>query len=153
MELSRRPECVAGYQDVRRGKVYALRQSTSVVPTSHLETMPKGHLETSTLPSESVGYERYDQEGYDDDVFRILALLWRRRYFVAAFCAVGVVAAALVAFFMANWYTSEVVVQARLPRQDPQRQSDVYLDAASVTQTEVNLIGSREIAEGVVKRL
>jgi Mrp family chromosome partitioning ATPase len=115
--------------------------------------MPTNHLETSTLPSEPVGYERYDQEGYNDDVFRILVLLWRGRYFVAAFCAVGVVLAGFAAMFMANWYTSEVVVQARLPRQDPQRQSDVYLDAASVLLTEVNAIRSREIAEGVAARL
>ena len=106
-------------------KVYTLGQSTSVIPTSHLETMPTSHLETSTLPSEPIGYERYDEEGYDDDVFRILALLWRRRYFVAAFCAVGVVVAGLVAISIPNWYTSEVVIQARLPRQDPQLQSDV----------------------------
>jgi capsular polysaccharide biosynthesis protein len=115
--------------------------------------MSKGYLETSTLPREPVGYERYDQEGYNDDVFRILVLLWRRRYFVAAFCAAGVVAASLLAFFMASWYTSEVVIQARLPPQDPQRQSDVYLDSASVIQTEVSAIRSREIAEGVVARL
>ena len=113
--------------------------------------MPTNHLETSTLPIEPIGYERYDEEAFD--VLRILALLWRRRYFVAAFCAVGVVVAGLVAISMDNRYTAEVVVQARFPRQDPQHQSGVSLDAASVIQTEINLIRSREIAEGVVARL
>ena len=99
--------------------------------------MSTSHLETSTLPSEPIGYERYDEERHDDDGFRILALLWRRRYFVAAFCAVGVLVAGLVAISNPSWYTSEVVVQARLPRQDPQLQSEVSLDAGSVIQTEV----------------
>ena len=72
---------------------------------------------------------------------------------MAAFCAVGVVVAGLVAISIPNWYTSEVVLQARLPRQDPQLQSEAYLDAASVIQTEVDLVRSREIAEGVVTHL
>jgi Mrp family chromosome partitioning ATPase len=125
------------------------------VPTDHLETsiVPTDQLETSTLPSEPVGYERYDGGGNDDHLLHILSLLWRRRYFVAAFCAVGVVVAGLVAIFMPSWYTSEVVVQARLPRQDPQLQSNISLDAASVIQTEVSLLRSRETAERVVGRL
>ena len=122
-------------------------------PMSESTVVPTSHPEISTLPSEPIGYERYDEEGYDDDLFRILALLWRRRYFLAAFCAVGVVVAGLVAISIPSWYTSEVVLQARLPRQDPQLQSEVLLDAASVIQTEVDLVRSREIAEGVVARL
>ena len=66
---------------------------------------------------------------------------------------VGAVVASLVAISMANGYTAEAVVQARFPRQDPQYQTDVSLDAASVIQTEIGLIRSREIAEGVVARL
>ena len=72
---------------------------------------------------------------------------------MAAFCAVGVLVAGLVAISTANRYTSEVVIQARFRRQDPQLQSEAYLDAASVIQTEINLIRSREIAEDVVTRL
>jgi Mrp family chromosome partitioning ATPase len=141
---------VWGYQNVRR---VTLGHQRGAITNEPLKTMPTSYLETSTLPSESIGYERYAVDGYDEDGFRILTLLWRRRYFVAAFCAVGVVAAGLIAISMASWYTSEVVVQARFPRQDPQLRSDVDLDAASVIQTEVNLIRSREIAEAVVARL
>jgi uncharacterized protein involved in exopolysaccharide biosynthesis len=126
--------------------------------------MPTSHPESSTLPSEPIGYERYDKEGYDDDFFRVLATrvlapLWRRRYFVAAFCAVGVLVAGLVAIFMANQYTSEVVLQARLTQEDPrdrQLLSDIFVDAVStlrVVQTEVDLIRSGDIAERVVTRL
>ena len=110
--------------------------------------MPTNHLETSTLPIEPLGYERHDEEAFD--VLRVLAQLWRWRYFVAAFCAVGAVVAGLVAISMDNRYTAEVVVQAKFPRQDP---SGVFLLAASVIQTDVSLIRSREIAEGVVARL
>ena len=121
--------------------------------------MPKNHPESSTLSSEPIGYERYDNEGYDGDFSRILVLVWRRRYFVAAFCAVGVLVAGLIAMFMANQYTSEVVLQARLTQQDPrdpQLLSDIFPDAttfASVVHTEVNLIRSGDIAERVVTRL
>jgi len=126
--------------------------------------MPTSHPESSTLPSEPIGYERYDKEGYDDDFFRVLATrvlapLWRRRYFVAAFCAVGVLIAGLVAIFKANQYTSEVVLQARFTQEDPrdpQLLSEIFLDAAStlsVVQTEVSLIRSGDIAERVVTRL
>ena len=44
--------------------------------------MPTGHLE-ATLPDESAGQEQYNELGF------ILELLWRRKYLVAAFCAVG----------------------------------------------------------------
>src|SRR5262245_25985090 len=115
--------------------------------------VPMSHPETSTLPSEPIGYERSDKEGYADDLIRTLSLLWRRRYFLAAFCAVGVGVAGLVAISIPNWYTSEVVLQARLPRQDPQHQSEAVLDAASVVQTEASLIRSREVAEGAATRL
>ena len=98
-----------------------------------------------------MGYERYYEEVFD--VFRILALLWRRKYFVAAFCAVGAVVAGFVALSLDDRYTAEVVVQERFPRQDPQHQSGILFDAASIIQTEVSLIRSREIAEGVAVRL
>ena len=122
-------------------------------PMSESTVVPTSHPETSTLPSEPIGYERYDEEGYADDLFRILSLLWRRRYFLAAFCAVGVVVAGLVAISIPSWYTSEVVLQARLPREDPQHRSEAVLDAASVVQTEANFVSSREIAESVVAHL
>ena len=126
--------------------------------------MPTSHPESSTLPSEPIGYERYDKEGFDDDFFRVLATrvlapLWRRKYFVAAFCAVGVLVAGLVAISKANQYTSEVVLQARLTQVDPrdtQLLSDIFVDAQSTLreiQTEVYLIRSGEIAERVVARL
>ena len=99
----------------------------------------------------TMGYERYDEEGYD--VARILELVWRRRWLVAAFCAVGVVVGVLVAMAMPNQYTSEVVAQARLPQQDPQLRSEVFLDAATVIQTQLSLIHSREIALRVVTSL
>ena len=121
--------------------------------------MPTSHPESSTLPSEPIGYERYDKEGYDGDLFPILAPLWRRRYFVAAFCAVGVLVAGLVAISKANQYTSEVVLQARLTQVDPREPrllSDIFVDAAVTQreiQTEVYLIRSGDIAERVVTRL
>jgi Mrp family chromosome partitioning ATPase len=104
-----------------------------------------------------MGYEQYNEDRLP---ILPIGLLWRRKYFVATFCAIGVLVASVVAVSIANRYTSEVVVQARIPRQDPplqsnvpQLQSGVSLDAASVIQTEVGLIRSREIAEGVVARL
>src|SRR5262245_51371241 len=124
--------------------------------------MPTSHPESSTLPSELIGCEQYDKEGYDDDFFRVLATrvlapLWRGRYFVAAFCAVGVLVAGLVAIFKPNQYTSEVVLQARLTQEDNrQLLSDIFVDATSTlraVQTEVNLIHSADIAERVATRL
>src|SRR5215831_4324426 len=106
------------------------------MPMSESTVVPTSHPETSTLPSEPLGYERYNEDGYDDDLFRILSLLWRRRYFLAAFCAVGVVVAGLVAISIPSWYTSEVVLQARLPRQDSKLPSEAYLEAVSVVKTE-----------------
>ena len=78
---------------------------------------------------------------------------------MAAFCAVGVLVAGLVAISKANQYTSEVVLQARLTQVDPrdtQLLSDIFVDAQSTLreiQTEVYLIRSGEIAERVVARL
>ena len=126
--------------------------------------MPTSHPESSTLPSEPIGYERYDKEGFDDDFFRVLATrvlapLWRRRYFLAAFCAVGVLVGGLVAISKANQYTSEVVLQTRLTQVDPrepQLSSDLFVDAATTQreiQTEVYLIRSGDITERVVTRL
>src|SRR5262245_49068808 len=126
------------------GEAGQMSEST-VVPTSDPEI--------SALRSEPIGYERYDEVRYDDDLFRILSLLWRRRYFLAAFCAVGIVVAGLVAISIPSWYTSEVVLQARLPRQDSKLQSEAYLDSASVVRTEADLVRSREIAESVVAHL
>src|SRR5262249_36448786 len=123
------------------------------MPMSESTVVPTSHPETSTLPSEPIGYERYNEDGYDDDLSRILSLLWRRRYFLAAFCAVGVVVAGVVAISIPSWYKSEVVLEPRLPRPDPQRQSEAHFDAVSVVQTEANLVGSREIAESVVAHL
>ena len=48
---------------------------------------------------------------------------------VAAFCAVGVAVAGVVAIAIPSRYTSEVVVQAKFPRQDLARRSEVYVDA------------------------
>ena len=78
---------------------------------------------------------------------------------MAAFCAVGVLVAGLVAISKANQYTSEVVLQARFTQEDPrdrQLLSEIFLDAASslsVVQTELYLIHSGDIAERVVTRL
>ena len=128
---------------------------STVMPTGHLQAtaMPTGHLE-ATLPDESAGHEQYN------DVGVILGLLWRRKYLVAAFCAVGLLVASVVAISIADRYTSEVVIQARFARQEPQLQSGMsaaipgmILDANSVIQTEINLIRSRDIAEDVVTRL
>jgi uncharacterized protein involved in exopolysaccharide biosynthesis len=137
--------------------------SHEAMPTSH-EAMPTSHPESLALPSEPIGYQRYDNEGHDDDFFRVLAprvlaSLWRGRYFVAAFCAVGVLVGGLVAISMANQYTSEVVLVARFTQEDPrdpQLLSDIFLDAAStlsVVQTELYLIHSDDIAERVVTSL
>jgi Mrp family chromosome partitioning ATPase len=110
--------------------------------------MSSSRMETSTLVGERLGDEGH---AFDD----ILTLLWRRRYFIAAFCAVGVMIAGAVTTFMPNRYTSEVVIQARFARQDqkPQSDSSVAVDAASVVRTELNLIASREMAEAVATRL
>ena len=105
-----------------------------------------------------MGYERYDKEGYDDDFFRVLATrvlapLWRRTYFVAAFCAVGVFVAGLVAISKANQYTWEFVLQARFTQEDRARSTAPFRDifnepsTLSVVQTEVSLIRSGDIAE------
>ena len=116
--------------------------------------MPTGHLE-ATLPDKSAGHEeQYYEAGF------ILGLLWRRKYLVAAFCAVGLLIASVVAISIANRYTSQVVIQARFVRQESQLQSGMptgipgmILDADSVIQTEINFIRSRDIAEDVVTRL
>ena len=135
---------VEGQREVALDALKAGRHAwpMNALPTSDLET---------TLQSESTGHE----DGFLIlGLLGILGLLWRRKYLVAAFCAVGVLVASVVAISIANRYRSEVVVQARFPRQDPSLQSDVLLlMPASVIQTEVNLIRSREIAEGVVARL
>ena len=121
----------------------------SFISTSHPEPMPTSQPETSTLASEPMGYERHDE----NDVFRIPDLVWRRKWLVATFCAVGIVVGVLVAMSMPSQYTSEVVVKARIPRGDQQLRPEVYIDASTVIQTEVSLIRSREIALSVVTRL
>ena len=115
-----------------------------------MNALPTSDLQT-TLQSESTGHE----DGFLIlGLLGILGLLWRRKYLVAAFCAVGVLVASVVAISIADRYRSEVVVQARLPLKDPRLQSDVQRPLPlSVILTEVNLIQSREIAEGVVARL
>ena len=104
--------------------------------------MPIGHLEAA-LPEESAGQEQQNEVGF------ILELLWRRKYLVAAFCAVGLLVASVVAMFTADRYTSQVVIQARSAR--PQLQIPAIAD--SVVQTEVDFIRSSDIAEDVVTRL
>jgi Mrp family chromosome partitioning ATPase len=111
------------------------------------------HLE-ATLPDESAGHEQYNELGF------ILELLWRRKYLVAAFCAVGLLVGSLVAISIASRYTSQVVIQARFVRPEPQLQSEMSnalagmtLDADSIIQTEINFIRSRDVAEDVVTRL
>ena len=135
---------VEGQREVALDALKAGRHAwpMNALPTSDLET---------TLQSESTGHE----DGFLIlGLQGILGLLWRRKYLVAAFCAVGVLVASVVAISIANRYRSEVVVQARFPLQDPRLQSDVQAPLpASIIQTEVNLIRSREIAEGVVARL
>ena len=106
--------------------------------------------QTSNLVNEPVGYEN---DAFDIDVFGIIALLWRRRWLIGAFCAVGLITSVATTLFLANRYTSEAVVQARLARDPTELQSGIYLDAASVVQTEVNLIRTEQIAETVVTRL
>ena len=108
--------------------------------------MPIGHLEAA-LSDESAGQEQQNEVGF------ILGLLWRRKYLVAAFCAVGLLVASVAAMFMADRYTSQVVIQARFVRQAPQLQSVMILGADSLIQTEINFIRSRDIAEDVVTRL
>ena len=104
--------------------------------------MAIGHLEAALL-DESAGQEQQNEVGF------ILELLWRRKYLVAAFCAVGLLVGSVVAMFTADRYTSQVVIQARFAR--PQLQ--ITAIANSVIQTEINFIRSRDIAEDVVTRL
>ena len=116
--------------------------------------MPTSHLE-ATLPDKSTSHEQYNELGFI--VGFILGLLWRRKYLVAAFCAVGLLVGSVVATSIADRYTSQVVIQARFVRQEPQLQSaaipGMILNADSVIQTEINLIRSRDVAEDVVIRL
>ena len=60
--------------------------------------MPIGHLE-AVLPDESADQEQHNEVGF------ILDLLWRRKYLVAACCAVGLLVASVVAMFTADRYT------------------------------------------------
>ena len=71
--------------------------------------MPIGHLEAA-FPDASAGQEQQNEDGF------IRELLWRRKYLVAAFCAVGLLVASVVAMFIADRYTSEVVIQTRFVR-------------------------------------
>src|SRR5262245_13462889 len=104
--------------------------------------MPIGHLE-AVLPDESADQEQHNEVGF------ILDLLWRRKYLVAACCAVGLLVASVVAMFTADRYTSQVVIQTRFAR----LQLQIPAIAESVIQTEVNFIRSRDIAEDVVTSL
>ena len=100
---------VEGQREVALDALKAGRHAwpMNALPTSDLET---------TLQSESTGHE----DGFLIlGLQGILGLLWRRKYLVAAFCAVGVLVASVVAISIANRYRSEVVVQARFPLQVP----------------------------------
>ena len=111
--------------------------------------MPIGNLEAA-LPDESAGQEQQNEVGFIlDEVGFIPELLWRRKYLVAAFCAVGLLVGSVVAMFTADRHTSEAVIQARFAR--PQLQIAAVADL--VIQTEVNFIRSRDVAEDVVTRL
>src|SRR5262245_20611975 len=109
-----------------------MKESTIVMPTGHLE---------ATLPDESAGHEQYNELDF------ILGLLWRRKYLLAAFCAVGLLVGSVVAILTADSYTSQAVIQARGAR----LQSPGLAD--SIVQTEINFIRSRDVAEDVVTRL
>ena len=74
--------------------------------------------------------------------------------FLAALFAVGVVIACLVAISIPSWYTSEVVLQARLPRQDPQLQSEVSLDDAGelyVTDDIGSMLFQEEVCSAILR--
>ena len=105
--------------------------------------MPMWSSRPAALPDESAGQEQHNEVGF------ILELLWRRKYVVAAFCAVGLLVGSVVAMFTADRYTSQVAIQARFAR--PQLLPITVAD--SVIQTEISFIRSRDIAEDVVTRL
>ena len=111
-----------------------------------------GQLETR-LPDESADHGQHNELGF------ILERLWRRKYLLAAFCAVGLVVGSVFAMSIPSRYTSEVVIQPRFVRQEPQQlQSEMSnalagMTSDSVIQTEINFIRSRDVAEDVVTRL
>ena len=74
-----------------------------------MNALPTRDLE-ATLQGESTGHEQYNELDF------ILGLLWRRKYLVAAFCAVGLLVGSVVAMFIADRYTSQAVIQARFAR-------------------------------------
>jgi Mrp family chromosome partitioning ATPase len=95
------------------------------------------------------------EAGAANAVSALLAVLWRRRRFIAGFCGAALIIAGVATALMNNRYTAEVLIQTRLAREDqrPQSGAAIVIDAASVIETEVRIIRSSVIAKHVVDRL
>ena len=93
------------------------------------------------------------REHYDAKSFSTLGLLWRRKGLIAATCILGGLIAAFGATALGERYTAEVVVEPKLARDQSRSTTGVSLDAASLIETEVELIRSRGVAQKVVSRL
>jgi Mrp family chromosome partitioning ATPase len=111
---------------------------------------PNGSLapDESVLPPQAARPLRQQQE---NQAFAILELFWRQRRIIAGACFAAVMIGGVIAFFVQSQYTAEVLLQPRLA-QDPKKQA-AGVDAASLIETEVDLIQSRATAERVVDRL
>jgi Mrp family chromosome partitioning ATPase len=101
------------------------------------------------------------EAGGANAVTALLAALWRRKRLIAAFCGAALIIAGVATAFMDNRYTAEVLIQARLAREDQKPPSSaattssptIVIDAASMIETEVRIIRSSMIAKHVADRL
>jgi Mrp family chromosome partitioning ATPase len=99
------------------------------------------------------------RQHYEAHAFATLALLWRRKGIVLGSFLLTLLIATPTALFMSNRYTADVVIQARLARDDqlpqPGRTAPpaVTIDAASMIETETRMIRSRTTAQRVAQRL
>ena len=94
------------------------------------------------------------RQQHENQAFAILGLFWRRRRIIAGTCFAALMIGGVTTFFVQSQYTAEVLLKPRLglAHQDPKKRG-TSLDAASLIETEVDLIQSRATAQRVVDRL
>jgi Mrp family chromosome partitioning ATPase len=91
----------------------------------------------------------------------LLFILRRRARLIAGFCGAALIIAGVIVVFMDSQYTAEVLIQARLTREDQRPQPSasttsspaIVIEAASMIETEARIIRSSIIAKRVADRL
>jgi uncharacterized protein involved in exopolysaccharide biosynthesis len=123
-------------------------------PKSERAKRLKNYVASGPLDGRRLEAVRVLQQGDEDHIFTILALLWRRSWIIAGFCLVVVIIAALATSLVQPRYTADAIIQVNPASDKRQAQSGIaQVGIALNAETEARLISSRTIAQRVVARL